>query len=39
MPFWQRIAEIGEAIPIEELAKIPKDASSKLDHYLYSSEG
>lgn len=34
-PLWQRIVEIGAAVPREEWAKVPRDFSMQTDHYLY----
>ena len=34
-PIWEVVEEIGKAIPDEEWAKLPDDASIHLDHYLY----
>lgn len=36
-PIWQVIAEIGASVPEEEWAKVPKDGSINLDHYLYGA--
>jgi hypothetical protein len=36
-PIWDIIAEIGAAVPPEEWAKVPRDLSINLDHYLYGS--
>ena len=36
-PFWERIIEIGARVPPEEWAKVPKDLSVNLDHYLYGT--
>ena len=37
-PIWEIIEDIVKTIPKEELEKIPKDASSNLDFYLYGVE-
>jgi hypothetical protein len=34
-PIWEVVEGIGKAIPDEEWAKLPDDASIHLDHYLY----
>jgi hypothetical protein len=36
-PIWERVANISAQVPLEEWAKLPKDLSKNLDHYLYSS--
>ena len=36
-PIWEKIAELGRQIPPEEWAKVPRDASINLDHYLYGA--
>ena len=36
-PIWEKIIEIANQIPDEEMAKIPPDASVNLDHYLYGA--
>jgi hypothetical protein len=36
-PLWERIVEMWEDVPSEELAKLPPDASVNLDHYLYGA--
>ena len=36
-PIWEVLAEMGAKIPDEEWAKIPKDLSKNLDHYLYGA--
>jgi hypothetical protein len=36
-PFWERIIELGARVPPEEWAKVPKDLSVNLDHYLYGA--
>lgn len=35
--FWESWIEASKRIPDEELAKIPPDFSSNLDHYLYGA--
>lgn len=32
--FWESLAEIGNQIPDEALAKLPADGASNLKHYL-----
>ncbi len=34
-PLWMRIVELGETLAPEDRARIPRDASVNLDHYLY----
>jgi hypothetical protein len=36
-PIWERVAKISAQVPDEEWAKLPKDLSRNLDHYLYGS--
>ncbi len=36
-PFWEDIIALGARVPPEEWAKVPKDLSVNLDHYLYGS--
>ncbi|PSB24621.1 hypothetical protein [Stenomitos frigidus] len=36
-PIWERVAEISAQVPPEEWAKLPKDLSKNVDHYLYGS--
>jgi hypothetical protein len=36
-PIWERVAEISSQVTAEEWAKVPKDLSKNLDHYLYGS--
>src|ERR1051325_4677256 len=36
-PIWEKIAELGRQIPPEEWAKVPRDASINLEHYLYGA--
>ena len=36
-PFWQIAVEIGQSIPDDELAKLPRDGARNLDHYLYGA--
>jgi membrane protease subunit (stomatin/prohibitin family) len=36
-PFWQIAAELSARVPEEEWAKLPKDASTRVDEYLYGS--
>jgi hypothetical protein len=34
---WERIIEIGNAIPDEEIARMPRDGAKNFDHYLHGS--
>jgi|CXWL01.1.fsa_nt_gi hypothetical protein len=34
-PIWEQIIEIGEQIPAEELARVPRDGARNLHHYLH----
>jgi hypothetical protein len=34
-PIWKRAVEAGMALPAEERARIPRDGSVNLDHYVY----
>jgi hypothetical protein len=36
-PLWQRIVEIGAAVPEGDWDKVPVDLSKNLDHYLYGA--
>jgi predicted DNA-binding antitoxin AbrB/MazE fold protein len=36
-PIWERIAALTADAPPEELAKLPIDGASQLDHYLYGT--
>jgi hypothetical protein len=36
-PIWERVADISAQVPLEEWAKVPKDLSKNVDHYLYGS--
>ncbi len=36
-PIWERITDISAQIPAEEWAKLPRDLSKNIDHYLYDS--
>ena len=36
-PLWRKIAKLSAEIPREEWAKLPKDMSINVDHYLYGS--
>lgn len=36
-PIWERVADISAQVPAEEWAKLPKDLSKNVDHYLYGS--
>ena len=34
-PIWEVIAENMTNVPLEDLALLPKDGASQIDHYLY----
>lgn len=34
-PLWKRAVEAGMAIPVEEAARLPRDGSLNVDHYVY----
>lgn len=34
-PIWETIAENRKGVPPEELAALPKDGLSQIDHYVY----
>src|SRR5690348_1552316 len=34
-PIWMRAVEAGAALPVEERARIPRDGSVNVDHYVY----
>ena len=34
---WERIIELGDAIPDEEIARMPRDGATNFDHYLHGS--
>lgn len=34
-PVWLRAVEAGESLPAEERARIPRDGSVNVDHYVY----
>lgn len=36
-PIWERLARLAADAPAEELAKLPTDGASQLDHYLYGA--
>jgi hypothetical protein len=36
-PIWEVLAEIGARVPAKEWAKVPRDLSERLDHYLYGA--
>lgn len=36
-PIWERVADISAQVPPEEWAKLPKDLSKNVDHYLYGA--
>ncbi|MBW4691266.1 MAG: hypothetical protein KME27_05810 [Lyngbya sp. HA4199-MV5] len=36
-PIWERVADISAQVSPEEWAKLPKDLSKNVDHYLYGS--
>ena len=37
LPVWERVVEIGAAVPSEDWARVPRDLSKNLDHYLYGA--
>jgi len=37
-PLWQRLVEIGNRIPDDEIAKFPRDGAERLDEYLHGPE-
>jgi hypothetical protein len=37
LPVWERIVEIGAAVPTEDWARVPRDLAKNLDHYLYGA--
>jgi hypothetical protein len=36
-PAWRQLVEIGDSLPDEERARLPADAATNLDHYLYGA--
>jgi len=36
-PFWKWLIEIGEQVPDEEWAKLPKDLARNFEHYMYGA--
>ena len=34
---WRRLAAIGDAVPDEDWAKLPRDLSKNFDHYAHGS--
>ena len=34
-PAWEALAEIMKDVPAEDLAMLPKDGASQIDHYVY----
>jgi len=36
-PIWEIIEEIGASVPESDWAKVPRDLSKNLDHYLYGA--
>ena len=34
-PIWEVISEIMKDVPAEDLAALPKDGASQIDHYIY----
>ena len=36
-PIWEVIVDNMKDVPAEELAKLPKDGASQIDHYLYGA--
>jgi hypothetical protein len=37
-PVWEVLAELGSTIPAKEWEKVPADAASNLEHYLYGAD-
>ena len=37
VPIWERIAALTADAPPEEIAKLPPDGASEIDHYLYGT--
>ena len=37
LSIWERIIELGNAIPDEEIARMPRDGAKNFDHYLHGS--
>jgi hypothetical protein len=35
--FWEELLELGDNLPHTVKERLPKDASSQLDHYLYGT--
>ena len=35
-PIWEIIVDRMKDVPLEDLAALPKDGASQLDHYIYS---
>jgi plasmid stability protein len=36
-PAWRQLVAIGDTLPEEERQRLPADASTNLDHYLYGA--
>ncbi len=36
-PIWRRAVDAGLALPAEERARIPRDGSANVDHYVYGA--
>ena len=36
-PIWEVIAETMKDVPREDLAQLPRDGASQIDHYLYGT--
>ncbi len=37
LSLWERLAAIGDAVPDEEWAKLPRDLAKNFDHYAHGS--
>ena len=36
-PIWEKLLDIMADVPEEELAKLPADGASQVDHYVYGT--
>ena len=36
-PLGQILADLGKKIPLEEMAKMPRDGAANHDHYIYGT--
>lgn len=36
-PLGQILADLGKKIPVEEMAKMPRDGAANHDHYIYGT--